>query len=240
MTEFLTSFPIIFGFIAAAAHVLAGPDHLAAIAPLALNTKFRPWMIGMAWGIGHLTGMLVIGLLFFFFKELIPIDIISANSERIVGILLIVIGLWAIARLYDFNFKKEHKHVHAHKDDHGNAFVHVHDHKHVDTVKHSHSNFERQTYLAALGIGLLHGLAGVSHILHLLPTLAFKSSVASIMYLIGFGGGTIAAMVTFSIVLGIISQYSSQKRKEVIFKSVNAIAGIGAIFVGFIWLWNTW
>ena len=240
MTEFLTSFPIIFGFIAAAAHVLAGPDHLAAIAPLALNTKFRPWMIGMAWGIGHLTGMLVIGLLFFFFKELIPIDIISANSERIVGILLIVIGLWAIARLYDFNFKKEHKHVHAHKDDHGNAFVHVHDHKHVDTVKHSHSNFERQTYLAALGIGLLHGLAGVSHILHLLPTLAFKSSVASIMYLIGFGGGTIVAMVTFSIVLGIISQYSSQKRKEIIFKSVNAIAGIGAIFVGFIWLWNTW
>lgn len=242
MTEALSNLPLLFGFVAAAAHVLAGPDHLAAVAPLALNTKFRPWLIGMAWGIGHLAGMLVIGILFFFFRELIPVELISGYSERIVGFLLILIGIWAMLRLFHHTQKTKHKHVHTHKDDSGNAFVHVHDHDHGETTKHGHPHqeFERQTYLAALGIGILHGLAGVSHILTLLPTLAFSSRIDSALYLFGFGGGTIFAMVGFSVVLGLISLYTSQQRKEVVYKVVNAVAGIGAIFVGFIWLWNTW
>lgn len=242
MPEYLTGFPILFGFFAAAIHVFAGPDHLAAIAPLALNTKFRPWMIGMSWGIGHLLGMLVIGVLFFFFRELIPIDLISANSERIVGVLLILIGIWSIAKLYRSSNKSPHKHVHTHEDEKGNAFLHKHDHDHTGSVKHTHppKQIEHQTYLAAFGIGVVHGLAGISHALHLLPTLAFASSFDSALYLVGFGGGTISAMVLFSVILGLISQYSSQKRKVVIFRTVNALAGIGAIFVGFIWLWNTW
>jgi sulfite exporter TauE/SafE len=242
MIDFITGFPLIFGFVAAAAHVLAGPDHLAAIAPLALNTKFRPWLIGMAWGVGHLVGMLVIGILFFFFRELIPVEIISDYSERIVGFLLILIGVWSIMRLFHFTNRTQHKHVHSHNDDTGNAFVHVHDHNHGESAKHAHPHheFEQQTYLAALGIGVIHGLAGFSHILNLLPTLAFPNRIESALYLLGFGGGTISAMVLFSAVLGLISQYSSQQRKEVVYKVVNAVAGIGAIFVGFIWLWNTW
>jgi sulfite exporter TauE/SafE len=239
MSEYLSSFPIIFGFLAAAIHVLAGPDHLAAIAPLALNTKFKPWMIGMSWGIGHLLGMLGIGVLFFFFKELIPVEFISANSERIVGILLIAIGLWAIARLY-YNTKSQHKHAHTHRDETGNAFVHVHGHKHETKLKHTHNHFEKQTYLAAFGIGVLHGLAGVSHVISMLPTLAFETRLDSILYLFGFGAGTISAMALFSIILGLISQYSTEQKKQVVFKTVNVLAGIGAIFVGFIWLWNTW
>lgn len=239
MSEYLSSFPLFFGFLAAAIHVLSGPDHLAAIAPFALNTKFKPWMIGMSWGIGHLLGMLVIGFLFFFFKEFIPVEFISANSERIVGILLIAIGFWAIGRLY-YNTKSNHKHVHTHKDESGNAFVHTHDHLHQTKAKHSHNYFKHQTYFTAFGIGVIHGLAGVSHALQMLPTLAFETRLDSVLYLFGFGAGTITAMVSFSLLLGLISQYSTQKRKDRIFKTVNVIAGIGAIFVGVIWLWNTW
>jgi len=240
MTEYLSSFPLIFGFLAAAIHVLAGPDHLAAIAPFALNTKFKPWMIGMSWGIGHLLGMLVIGVLFFFFKELIPVEFISANSERIVGILLILIGSWAIVRLYYFGKKSPHKHVHTHMDETGNVFVHTHDHEHESPKKHTHKQIETQTYLAAFGIGVIHGLAGVSHALSMLPTLAFETRFESALYLIGFGGGTISAMVLFSVVLGLVAHYSTQRRKDFVFKTINIVAGFGAIFVGFIWLWNTW
>lgn len=242
MSESLIHFPLLFGLIAAMVHVLSGPDHLAAVAPLALNTKFRPWMIGMSWGIGHLFGMLVIGVLFFFFRELIPVEFISANSERIVGILLIIIGCWSIYRLFKYRSATTHKHVHTHQDDHGNAFVHAHDHDHGQTNKHGHPHHdvERQTYLAALGIGVLHGLAGFSHILHLLPTLAFPDRFDSIMYLVGFGAGTILAMVLFSFILGLIANYSNQKRKDTVYMAINGLAGIGAIFVGFFWLWNTW
>jgi len=238
----MTEFPIIFGFIAAIAHVLSGPDHLAAVAPLALNTKFRPWMIGMSWGIGHLLGMLGIGVLFFFFRELIPVEFISANSEKIVGILLILIGLWSLSRLLKHNWKQKHSHVHTHVDDTGNAVIHHHGHDHNKIRKHEHrhENLSYQTYWAAMSIGIIHGLAGFSHILNLLPTLAFPNRFDSAMYLTGFGGGTIFAMVMFSFILGLVAHLTSQKKKEIIYKSINALAGFAAIFVGLFWLWNTW
>ena len=242
MTEALSHFPLIFGFIAAMIHVISGPDHLAAIAPIAVSTRFRPWMIGMSWGVGHLIGMLLIGILFFFFREFIPVELISEYSEKIVGLMLILIGLWSIGRLIHYNRKTKHKHVHTHKDDEGNAYVHLHDHDHGEAAhhKHIHSKPERQTYLAALGIGILHGLAGFSHIFHLLPTLAFNSRFDSGMYLVGFGAGTIAAMILFSVLLGIIANYTHKFSKDNVFKVVNGFTGGIAIFVGFFWLWNTW
>ena len=238
----LAQFPLLFGFLAAMIHVVAGPDHLAAVAPLAVNTKFRPWMIGMSWGIGHLAGMLAIGVLFLFFREMIPVDLISAHSEKIVGLLLILIGAWSFFRLYRLHRQSHHAHAHVHRDETGNAWVHTHNHDHGHTGNHLHSHrqAERQTYMAALGIGMLHGLAGFSHIFHMLPTLAFGSRFEAGMYLTGFGGGTVMAMVLFSILLGYIGNYSHRFSKDYLFKLVNGLAGSAAVFVGFFWLWNTW
>jgi hypothetical protein len=242
MLESLTQFPFIFGFLAAALHVLAGPDHLAAIAPIALRARFRPWLIGMSWGLGHLLGMLVLGVLFFFFREMIPVEMISAHSEKIVGFLLILIGFWAIYRIYTYKRISPHKHVHTHEDEHGNVHVHTHDHVHAEGKKHEHPKQElvKQTFLAVLGIGVLHGLAGFSHILHLLPTLALPTKLDASLYLTGFAGGTIIAMVGFSVILGLIGRFSNQSRKDFVFKAVNGLAAISAIGVGFFWLWNTW
>ena len=242
MLDWLTQLPIIFGLLAAMVHVLAGPDHLAAIAPIAVRTRFRPWMIGMSWGIGHLLGMLAIGLLFYYFRNLIPVELISANSEKIVGILLILIGMWAVFRMYSYKLVSPHKHAHTHQDGVGNVFIHAHDHEHERNVKHTHpeTKIERQTYFAAMGIGILHGLAGFSHILHMLPTLALPSKLDAALYLTGFGAGTLFAMISFSIVLGFIGKHSNQTGKDVVFKTVNGITALCAIGVGFFWLWNTW
>jgi len=240
MEQTFSNIPILFGLIAAMVHVISGPDHIAAVGPLAINTKFRPWLIGMSWGIGHLVGMLLIGILFFFFKELIPIEWISTNSERLVGIMLILIGLWGLGRMF-YSRHKQHSHVHTH-DINDNSFVHKHGHEHHThkTHSHQHENGKNQTYVVALGIGIIHGLAGVSHFIGLLPTLAFASSFDSIMYLFGFGIGTIAAMVLFSVLLGFIAQKSNRINKKLVFNSINGIVGISAIFVGLIWIWNTW
>ena len=51
------------GLINGITHVLSGPDHLAAIAPLAVRARKKSWIPGMRWGIGHSTGVAVIGLL---------------------------------------------------------------------------------------------------------------------------------------------------------------------------------
>lgn len=242
MFDSLIQFPVIFGFLAAMAHVLAGPDHLAAIAPIAARTRFRVWMIGMSWGIGHLAGMMLIGLLFYLFRDLIPVDFISTNSERLVGLLLILIGMWAIFRIYNYRSVSPHTHAHTHEDTSGDVFIHSHDHDHPGQHTHAHEKKKsgNQTYLAALGIGMLHGLAGFSHILSLLPTLALPGKLDAAMYLTGFAGGTIIAMVGFSVILGFIGKYSNQKGNDLVFKSVNGLTALCAIGVGLFWLWNTW
>jgi len=242
MSEALSSFPLIFGIIASIIHVVAGPDHLAAVSPLAVRAKFRPWLIGMSWGIGHVAGMLLIGLFFFFFRELIPIDFISENSERIVGILLIVIGVWALYKVKGLIIAK-HAHDHTHENDDGSVYIHRHDHSHEETAKHKHKherNKERQSYYAAAGIGILHGFAGVSHIVSMLPTLAFPKNSDAVQYLVGFGIGTIVAMMAFSFLLGLLAKTATEKRKDNVLIGINIAAGLSAIVVGIIWMWNTW
>lgn len=89
-------------------HVLSGPDHLAAVAPLATGRERLQWRAGLQWGLGHTAGVLLIGLLLISFRQLLPIDLISAYSERIVGIALLVVGVWALARA-----RTRRPHVHA-------------------------------------------------------------------------------------------------------------------------------
>jgi len=77
------------GIVAAMVHVVSGPDHLAAVTPLAIESKKKSWSVGLSWGLGHTFGMLIIGILFVLFKQYIDIDVISAYGEIIVGFLLI-------------------------------------------------------------------------------------------------------------------------------------------------------
>ncbi len=241
MEELFKNLPFVFGLLAAIIHVLSGPDHLAAVGPLAFNTNLRSWVVGVAWGIGHVTGMLIIGLLFLFFKELIPVDFISENSERLVGIMLIAIGVWALIRLYYRTRKTGHVHFHKHETEEGDVMIHKHEHSHHKPFeKHSHRDFERQTAKTALGIGTIHGLAGVSHILAILPTLAFSTVTGSVLYLAGFAIGTIVAMVLFSLLMGYIAAVSHNKKSPAVFLLLNGLTGSAAILVGVVWIWQTW
>lgn len=83
------------GLAAGLLHVFSGPDHLAAVAPLAAATG-RSWRAGVQWGVGHTVGVLLIALLLLAAKEQLPLELISAYSERIVGVSLIAIGLWGL------------------------------------------------------------------------------------------------------------------------------------------------
>jgi hypothetical protein len=86
------------GLVAGLAHVVAGPDHLAAVAPLAADRQRSQWRAGLQWGLGHTAGVVVIGLLLISFRELFPVDGISAISERIVGVALLIVAAWAFTR----------------------------------------------------------------------------------------------------------------------------------------------
>ncbi len=127
-----SSFPFIAALMASMLHVIMGPDHLAAVTPFAIETKRKAWKIGLSWGLGHLAGMLGIGVLFALFKELIPVDLISKYSEQLVGFVLLGIGGWALYKL----FKKEkiHAHLHVHSEQGPVIHKHPHDHSHEQAI----------------------------------------------------------------------------------------------------------
>jgi hypothetical protein len=91
-------FAAIAGVVAGAFHVIAGPDHLAAVAPLVADDDRPAWRAGLAWGLGHTAGVLLVGMLLLAFRTLIPIEALSAWSERGVGVALVAVGLWGFWR----------------------------------------------------------------------------------------------------------------------------------------------
>jgi hypothetical protein len=187
---------ILSGLVAGTAHVLSGPDHLAAVAPLAARPHAKSWVVGARWGLGHSSGVILIGILSLLLRELLPVNWLSNWAERLVGVMLIAIGIWGLRKAMSSRV-----HVHEHTHD-GEAHVHVHVHTHT----HSHSQEHRHTH-AAFWVGTLHGLAGSSHFLGVLPALAFSRQSDAIGYLGAFGVGTIFAMALFSSAIGYAARY---------------------------------
>lgn len=236
MIQFIT------GLTAAAAHVVSGPDHLAAVTPLAIESRRKAWGIGLAWGAGHTLGILVIGILFLLFRDVIPVERISEHSELLVGIMLILIGAWAISKVF-IKSKNHHHHPHMHTTEDG-AYIHQHDHDHnqntehvaAEAHRHQHARRHRQNIKASLGVGVFHGLAGVSHLLAILPTLALPTKMDAALYLIGFGVGTLAAMMLFAAILGFVSGKTAIAGRAATHNLLRIVGGAAAIIIGIWWI----
>lgn len=210
------------GALAGLFHVLAGPDHLVAVAPLAVvDGRRRGWIAGWIWGIGHASGVVVVALLAVLLRDALPpIDVISAWSERLVGAALIVVGIWALRRSL-----KVHPSPHAH------GHVH-HDHLHIHAgpgwlrhLGHAHASF---------CLGVLHGVAGSSHFLGVVPALALPTRAASVIYIGAFGVGTVAAMTAFAAVVGRTAGDSGRHHRA--HRAMLTAAAVLAIVVGGVWL----
>lgn len=227
-----TSFPLLAGIIAAMLHVLAGPDHLAAVAPFAIERVKRAWKVGLLWGLGHLGGMLIVGVLFLLFKDLIPIEEISAYSEKFVGFILILLGIWILIKVY--RPSKSHNHTHIHTD---NEVVHGHEHTHKGEEVHKHTHTDaKKGYITTFFVGLVHGLAGVAHFLVFLPVIGFENKGQGVRYIIGFGIGTLLAMTIFAFIMGRIAEFSKRDHNEKFFNGIRVASAVFAIVFGIYWV----
>jgi sulfite exporter TauE/SafE len=216
----------ILGFAAGSIHVLTGPDHLAAISPIAIENKDKSSLVGFKWGVGHTAGVCLLGFTSLILRELIPINFISGYSERIIGIILIGIGLWGLRNVY-------HNKIHIHSHEHDGS-RHIHFHSHGKETSHEAPNAHFHTH-AAFAVGIMHGFAGTSHILGILPALAFPSMIDAVLYLSFFGIGTIAAMTAYAAIIGYLSN-KLEGRGPVIFQRMLAGFSAAAIFIGFYWI----
>lgn len=228
------TFPFFAGLMASILHVIMGPDHLAAVLPFVIEAKRKAWKIGLFWGLGHIFGMLLIGLLFILFKELIPIEAISNFSEQLVGLVLIVIGIWAFYRI--FHSESNHKHLHVHSENEPLIHKHAHEHSHNPNHEHIHPAEEKQGYLTSFWIGILHGFAGVAHFILFIPVLGFENNSTAGVYITGFILGILVAMSVFSLIVGKISSFAKNEHNQNLYKGIRLTGGILAIIIGFYWI----
>ena len=202
-------------------HVFSGPDHLAAVAPLAAADRERGWFAGWTWGIGHAAGVVVVALLAVVLRDLLPpIYILSAWSERIVGAALIVLGIWAL---------RHSLRIEATPHAHGTL---SHRHLYIQTgpawarrFGHAHASFY---------MGILHGVAGSSHFFGVLPALALPTRTAAFVYIAAFGIGTVVAMTAFAAAVGWAG--APFARGTLVHRGMMMTSAVVALVVGTWWL----
>ena len=84
-------------------------------------------------------------------------------------------------------------------------------------------------------MGTLHGLAGGSHFLGVLPALALPTRWQTAAYLIAFGLGTIAAMTSFSSMMGLVASGCAHQGNR-LYRNVMLGCSTTAVLVGGVWL----
>jgi hypothetical protein len=183
-------FAIFAGLTAGLLHVFSGPDHLAAVAPLvtsgnrqqpalseipargARRDRVEGWRTGLQWGVGHTMGVLLIACLLLVLREQLPLEAISAHSERIVGAALIAVGGWGIWRASRTGFRP-HGHTHT-----GASFAMGTLHglagsSHLFGVLPAlafATRSESMLYLSGFGIGAIAGMSAFAAAMGLLST----------------------------------------------------------------------
>jgi len=213
---------VLTGFAAGAVHVVSGADHMVAMAPSAIQKPRVALMDGLGWGIGHSAGVLILSLLGILAKDFINIELMSSYAESLVGISLLIVGLLAIRTSLRVN-------IHMHEHMHGEATPHKHFHFHSlgNKLHRSHQH-------AATGLGVLHGFAGASHLVAVIPALALPL-VGAIMYLFAYLIGSVFAMGC--VVLGI--SFAANKANKMFYPFLMRSIGGLSIVIGIFWLQKT-
>ncbi len=210
--------------LASAAHALTGPDHLAAVLPLALEQRAQALRVGAYWGMGHGLGVAALGLLSRMLLAHVELAPVSNLCELLVGALLVFVGVRAVRR-------SRHLTVHEHE----RAFAHAAAEVTSSAPAAPRGGEPALTRSAhdghrhgALGFGVLHGMAGGGHLFGALPALALSPLEAS-LYLGAYLLGAVLSMSVFSAACGRVVSASA-------LPSALRFAGAAAVGVGVLWV----
>ncbi len=213
---------IVTGFAAGAVHVLGGADHLLAVAPGVLHQPKMALKNGLLWGLGHSTGVVILSTLAIFLKDFAKIEHVSNLAELSVGIFLLIIGVLTMRTALGLN-------------------IHTHDHKHINGDKHQHFHFHlrgrerhnRHSHTST-SLGLLHGIAGASHLLAVIPALALPP-LGAISYLTFYLFGSIFAMATIISIMSLATLRVGKRIMPMVFGFTGALSCV----TGFFWIQKT-
>jgi sulfite exporter TauE/SafE len=187
--------------------VLSGPDHLAAVALFSADGR-KAWKAGLFWGTGHSAAVGLFGVLAFLSRDLLPLGFLHRWSEPFVGVVLVGLGLFGLARAWRKRTELKQSAFHARSD---------------------------APPVTSFLTGLVHGIAGGTHFLGVLPALALPSRLAAFDYVFAFSLGTVAAMIGFAAAMGLISHRAASVSPRAGWR-VSAAFSMIALLVGGYWI----
>ena len=151
------------------------PDHLAAVTTLVTNGRGGATRLGLTWGLGHASSLVVLGVPIVLWKAYLP-DRVEQSAEVTIGFVIVALALWLLVR-----WRR-------------GAFAHGHAHLRVPP---------RRTPVQAYGIGLVHGIGGSGGVGVLLLA-AIHSHAVALVALVLFAGCTAISMAILSTGFGYV------------------------------------
>lgn len=150
------------------------PDHLVAVTSLVAadgGDRRAATRLGVWWGIGHAGTLLVIGLPLIFLKSELPAWL-ESGAEKAVGVVILVLAARVMFKWMKGDYRAgahEHRPVHHHHQPDAPADDAGHTRRrHLRRGTGGHVHRHIRTPQQALGIGMLHGLAGTGAVVLLL------------------------------------------------------------------------
>jgi ABC-type nickel/cobalt efflux system permease component RcnA len=175
------------------------PDHLTAVSTLIASERRngirRAARLGLAWGAGHASTLVLFGLPIVLFKAYLP-DALQRITEAAVGVVIVALAVRLLVRWRQGRF-----HTHAHR--HGSIeHRHLHDH---ETAGHEHVHAPTlrlgRSPREAYAIGLVHGAGGSAGLgILLLAGISDKGEAAAALLV--FALATATSMTVMSSLAG--------------------------------------
>lgn len=222
---------LVLGILLGSKHSL-DPDHVVAVSTIVSEYKnpLRSFWVGISWGLGHTTTLLIIGIVIIALRLTIP-ERMALLFEFAIGVMLVGLGIQVI---YSFRKKKVHQHAHGHEEE-----AHHHFHSHSKSPEHvpEHHNthgigkpfLRRKSYV----IGLVHGVAG-SAALTLLVLASIESPIAGLAYILLFGLGSVLSMGIMTVIIGLPFVMSAGRLPNLNRTIQFAVGSLSILFGGFL------
>ena len=177
------------------------PDHLTAVSTLVmtdrLNGTRRAGVLGLAWGVGHATTLLALGIPLVLLRRALP-PAVERVAETLVGVVIVGLALRLLVR-----WRRGYLHAHPHRHgDRWHAHPHAHEeapagHGHTHAHEHRHAEALGRTPLAAFAVGVLHGTGGSAGVT-VLVVATVPGRTHALAALVLFALGTVGSMAVLS------------------------------------------
>jgi ABC-type nickel/cobalt efflux system permease component RcnA len=204
-------------------------DHMLAVTAFVSRRPSVPLAarFGARWGIGHAMAVLAAGGALLLLGVRWP-ERWDAFGEALVGAMLIGLGAWALRSVRRMHLHSEREHGHAHLHVHAASAGHAHAHA-PGEAGHDHSHG------GITAVGFLHGLAGTSAVVALVPVTLMADMRAGLGYLAAFGIGVTLAMTLFAMAAAHLMQ-RAHARSVVLGRRAASLVGVAGILTGSFWL----